>query len=145
MAKIMALEGNQVTAMMMETNQKKVELENFLKVCKGSPKLLNHLCDIVVICGSRMDSESCAPVPKRIQYDAATECVKRIVEGCEVNGEDGNFSNGCFGSRWMDLDKWAKKNGIDYCRCAFFSKKFHEGVWKSDKQYMIQIQVEKSK
>ena len=135
-----------IDKMMDETanDLKKKELQNFLKVCEGKPSLLRQICDIGAIDGHSLDSEACAPIERFFIYKAMSHCVNRILEGCEVNGKDGHFSCGFLGSRWMDLDDWARAYGLTHCRCAFYSKKFSE-EWKSDKPYLIQLTVEKAK
>jgi hypothetical protein len=53
-----------------------------------------------------------------------------------VDGSEGNWSVGQFGSRWCD-----KKFNGRYCRIAFYSKKNDEGGWFRDptKNYAIII------
>lgn len=135
-----------IEKMMDETinDQKKKELENFLKVCAtyGEP-LLHNICRISAIDGHSLD-ECCAPIEKGLLQKAMAMCVSRIISGAKVNGKDGHFSNGFLGSRWMDLDGWARTNGLTHCRCAFYSKKFSK-EWDDDKPYRIVLTVEKAK
>jgi hypothetical protein len=125
-------------------DKKKKELENFLKTCEKNPSLLFAICSFSAISGHSLDPECCAPVEKELLQGAMTACVERILEGCKVNGKDGHFSCGGMGSRWLDLNRWAKSVKLDYVRCAFYSKKFSE-EWKQEKPYSIQITVEKSR
>lgn len=138
-----------IEKMMDETTiaQKKKELENFLKVCGTHGEfLLQQICSIGAMDGHSLDPECCAPVERDLIQKAMRMCVSRIVSGCEVNGKDGHFSNGFMGSRWMDLDGWARKNGLDHCRCAFYSKKFSSPEdWEGEKPYRIVLTVEKAK
>jgi hypothetical protein len=146
MAKIISDPAEIEKMMNGETNDvKRKELENFLTVCAGNYFLLTSICDIGVIDGHHLDPESCSPIDESLLREAMKECVRKIIRGCKVNGKDGNFSAGFMGSRWMDLNEWARSNGLTYCRCAFYSKKFYEGKWASDKPYRIQITVEKSR
>jgi hypothetical protein len=137
---------SEIEKMMNETtiSQKKKELENFLTVCTGKPSLLQQICKIGAVSGHTLDPECCAPVDVAMLHKAMHRCVERIISGCKVNGKDGHFSNGGMGSRWMDLNEWARDNGLDYCRCAFYSKKFSED-WDEDKPYRIVLTVEKAK
>jgi hypothetical protein len=135
-----------IDAMMDDTTiqAKKTELENFLTVCMGRPELLHSICSIGAMDGYSLDPECCAPVSDALLRKAMTKCVERILAGCYVNGKDGHFSNGFMGSRWLDLNVWAQQNGLTYCRCAFYSKKFSKD-WKGDKPYRIMLTVEKAK
>ena len=136
-----------IEKMMDETtnDQKKKELQNFLKVCGTHGEfLLQQICSIGAMDGHSLDPESCAPVDVALLRRAMSKCVSRIVSGCEVNGKDGHFSNGFLGSRWMDLDGWAQSVGLTHCRCAFYSKKFSKD-WEGDKPYRIVLTVEKAK
>jgi hypothetical protein len=133
--------------MMDETtnDQKKKELENFLKVCGTHGEFLLHqICGIGAMDGHSLDPECCAPIERSLIQKAMKMCVSRIVNGCKVNGKDGHFSCGFMGSRWLDLNDWARQNGLTYCRCAFYSKKFSED-WEYDKPYQIMLTVEKAK
>jgi hypothetical protein len=123
---------------------KKKELQNFLTVCRGNPYLLHQICSVGAIDGHSLDSECCDPIDRTLIQKAMRKCVERILEGCEVKGKDGHFSNGFMGSRWMDLDVWARQNGLTHCRCAFYSKKFSED-WDEEMPYKIMLTVEKSK
>jgi hypothetical protein len=120
------------------------ELTNYLKVCRGKSELLFGLTTISMVDGWLIEPECCVPAGKELCYAAARECVRRIILGCGVNGKDGNFSNGCFGSRWMDLNVWARANGLTHVRCAFYSKKFSEN-WAHDTPYSIQVTIEKAR
>lgn len=135
-----------IAEMMDDTivEQKRLELKNFLKVCEHRPELLHSICSISAVDGHSLDPECCAPISDTLLHKAMTRCVETIVAGCKMGSKDGQFSNGGFGSRWLDLDHWAQENGLDHCRCAFYSKKFSK-VWKQDKPYAIRLTVEKGK
>jgi hypothetical protein len=119
------------------------EMRDYQKCVAGKPALILALTDISSICGSALDPESCAPIPREVLKEVLRHAVFRILDGVmEVRGGMGHWSMGGFGSRWIDLD--ASQWGLDYVRCAFFSKKFHKGEWKCDKPYQLQITCEKA-
>lgn len=125
-----------------EHEKKRKELSTFLSCAKGNPDFLVKNCTFASICGSRLDPGSCAPTSKDVRMSIFAELLRLLKKGQQVNGKKNNWSNGCFGSRWCDMD--AKKYGVTYIRAAFYSKKFHEGEWKHPTPFFIVITVEKS-
>lgn len=122
----------------------RTELENFTRVIKNKPLCFFALCELGFIDGANVD-DCCEPVPTETMARVKKDVFEKLMSGdMMVDGTDGNWSVGSFGSRWFDLD--AKAYGLDYIRGAFYSKSFAEdGVWEHDKPYVIQVMVEKSK
>ena len=124
-------------------NQTKKSLENFTKLMTGRPDLLDTLCEIRAMCGSKLDGECCKPVDKNTIMKIGDDVVQLLTSGkMKVNGNRNNWSNGCFGSIWIDMD--AKMYDVDYIRCAFYSKATFKGVWPTKKNYLITVTVEKA-
>jgi hypothetical protein len=121
------------------------ELETFLNCCKGNQDFVMNQLNIYTVCGSELDSDVCVPVPRALRSEIAQDLYGLLIKGQKVNGKPNHWSNGCFGSRWCDLD--AKKYGVTYVRCAFYSKSSYDPKkeWKQDKPFVIQITVEKTK
>ena len=118
------------------------EMIDFQKCVAGKEGLFFALTDISAVCGSAF-SDCCARIPRPVLREVLMAATLRIIHGnMKVDGKMGHWSMGGFGSRWADMDgsHW----GLDYIRCAFYSKKFHKGEWKHDKPYRIQIMCEKS-
>lgn len=127
-----------------KADEREKMLENLVKITKNNIGLLDALCEISVVDGAKVDSECCQPVDKNLLVIIMNDAVALLTSGkMKVNGKLNNWNNGCFGSIWFDLD--ASKYGVDYIRCAFYSKKDYKGNWKCSKNYRIQIMVEKSK
>jgi hypothetical protein len=124
-------------------NARETELINFTKCVAGKPDLLNALCEIEAIDGGSID-ECCKRVGREKCIQIMRDAFALLVSGkMKVNGKENNWSNGCFGSCWFDMD--AEKYGVDYIRGAFYSKKTYAGEWNTDKHYRIQITIEKAK
>ena len=119
------------------------ELAAFQKCVEGDGWRLLSLCEVSAISGYALDPESCAPIDPKVLKAVAGAAFKKVAEGMEVNGKFGQWSCGFLGSRWFDLK--AEDFGLDYVRCAFYSKKHYTGKWECDKPYMIQITAEKSR
>lgn len=119
------------------------ELKDFQKCALRNPQRLEALCDFVVVDGSKIDSELCKPVSENCKRGAAEEAFYKIVTGMPIDGKKGNWSCGFMGSRWFDLD--AEEYGVDYIRCAFYSKKHYQGTWKYAKPYVLAITIENTK
>jgi len=119
------------------------EIEDYQKCILGNYDRLMALTELSATCGSYLDSESCASVPKPVLKEVLIKVMRLLLNGMEVKGGYGNWSCGGFGSRWIDLD--AKEFGLDHIRCAFYSKKNYQGVWKHDKPYVIDVVVEKAR
>lgn len=140
------LTPKEVDEMLDENLNKKreEELKNFTKCVAFNYERLNALCDISAIDAGGFE-ECCQPVGKELCRTILRDAVELLLDGSmKVNGKKNNWSNGCFGSRWFDMD--AKKYGVDYIRGAFYSKTHYKGgEWKEKKPYAIQIMIEKSK
>jgi hypothetical protein len=125
------------------STKRREELVNFTKIIKGNPERLNALCGIQVIDGSALD-ECCKSVGMDKLKTIMRDAVALLISGkMVVNGKENNWSNGCFGSRWFDMN--AEKYGVDYIRGAFYTKKESGSEWKHAKSYHIQIIVELAK
>ena len=126
------------------------ELKDFQKCVKGNPMRLLALMDVGAIDGSQLDSEVCQPVSAATCQGVMREAIYKMVCVMNVDGSDGHWSCGMFGSRWFDLD--AADYDCAYIRCAFYSRKHFndkasdkEAVWPCDKPYMLRITIEKTK
>ena len=137
--------GYEVKAMdsLPDVSPLRKELIAFQKCVKGDGWRLLSLCEVSALCGSAIDPGCCAPIDRKVLKAVDGAAVKKVVEGMEVNGEFGQWSCGFLGSRWFDLK--AEDFGLDYVRCAFYSKKHYKGKWEHDKPYVIQITAEKSR
>ncbi len=128
----------------MDTSDaRREELINFQKCVKGNLPRLLALTDIGICCGSAVDSDLCVAIPKPVLGRVIHDAVKLMVTGMKVCGGVNNWSSGCFGSRWFDMD--ASEYGLDHIRAAFYSKKHSSGEWTWDKPYAIRIIAEKTK
>jgi hypothetical protein len=124
------------------------EVRVLQEVVKGDLLRLSKMIDISVVCGSKVDSESCARLPKAKLEEVLRSFVKMILEGiphADDVPEEQRYETPCWcigglGSRWIDLD--AKSFGLDFVRAAFYSKAEVEG--KTKKPYLIQIMCEKA-
>jgi hypothetical protein len=125
--------------------ERRQELLDFTKCIAGSPERLNALCHLFAIDGAGVDPVSCQKVSKDTLREVLAAAAHRLLSGqMKVNGKKDNWNNGCFGSRWFDMD--AERFGVDYVRAAFYSKKHYKGgEWKHPKPYAIEIMVEKAK
>ena len=120
------------------------ELQVFLNCVKHNPEAFEKLCDLGIVSGHELDSECCAPVEKKVLLKVGLDFVKLLLSGEQkINGKMGHWSCGFMGSRWCDLK--ASDYGLDYVRCAFYSKNFYEGEWKHTEPFVIQITCEKTK
>lgn len=138
-----------------KVNALRTELENYLKCVKGNYDRLLALTSISSIDAYGLNQKCCDRIPNwrikdkdgkcvgGVSVETSREIILRILNGQKVNGKDGEWSCGFLGSRWCDLD--ASKWGIDYVRCAFYSKKSCKGGWTLDKPFAIQIICEKAK
>jgi hypothetical protein len=119
------------------------EVRDYQRCVKQNSARFGALTDVQAVCGSAFDSESCAPISRDVLRAVLAHAVTRIIDGeMRVTGGTNNWSVGFMGSRWIDLN--ASEFGLDYVRCAFFSKKFFKGEWKGDKPFKIQIICEKA-
>jgi hypothetical protein len=123
-----------------KSQERRVELEKFLQCVKGNRRLGNALCAIRTmfyrdekpVKWDEMTAEESVSVEGLLE-----KMVGRIFSGeQEVNGKKGEWSNGCFGSRWYD-----DRNKHTTCRVAFYSRK-SSTEWKSDKSYMMSFTFE---
>jgi hypothetical protein len=132
-----------VEKMMGASDARLEELKNYQKCVKGNLSRLLALTDIRIGCGSRFDPHLCDVIPKEVLMCIMNDAVQLLVTGIEFNGKMNDWKNGCFGSRWFDMD--ASKYGLDYIRAAFYSKKHNSGEWRSEEPYAIRITAEKAK
>ena len=131
------------------------ELENYLKCVKGNTDRMFALTDIMSVDASKDNAWCCETIPNWRITDNNGKCVggvgvsvmkeiiRKMNDGQKVNGKDGQWSCGFMGSRWCDLD--AEKYGLDYVRCAFYSKKTFKGEWRHNEPYAIIITCEKAR
>jgi len=117
------------------------ELSNFLKCIEGKPAMFLAICEYNAVDGGRID-ESCKVLDKKLIYTIMRDAIYEITANKPVDGKEGNWNCGMFGSRWMDID--AQKYNIDYISCAFYSRK-HNKQECGGKPYCIQITCEKGK
>jgi hypothetical protein len=127
----------------MKANEMYDELKNFLKCIKGNPAMFLAICEYAGIDGHRLDPECCAPIDKKLIYTILRDAIAIITDNRPINGKPENWSCGCFGSRWLDIDP--RPYDLDYIRCAFYSKKTSKKDWKHEKPYAIQITIEKGR
>ena len=118
------------------------ELKNYLKCIHKHPKVMSELTRFIVEDGSIHEPR----LLKKVSYDTTMEVgcgiVQMLLNGkMKVDGSEGNWSVGFMGSRWFDYEH----EQLDYCRVAFYSKKFYKGEWKSNKPYLIKATMEMAK
>ena len=119
------------------------EVRDYQRCVTKNPARFLALTDCRAVCGSALDSECCAPIPRKVLEQVLQHAVYRILDGdMQIKGGYNNWSVGFMGSRWIDLD--ASQWGLDYVRCAFYSKKFFQNEWKGDKPYKLHITCEKA-
>jgi len=100
-----------------KSNKNKEELKQFMKLVMGmSPPQLFK----VVNC--QFTDNSGEPQLQRLSDEEIAEYSYKIIEiitskGTKINGKDNNWSNGCFGSRWLD---WYSRDNKTFCRVAFY-------------------------
>jgi len=119
------------------------ELKNFLKCIKGNAFMFLAICEYGGIDGHRLAPECCSPIDEKLIYTILGDAISIITGNRPIDGEKGNWSCGCFGSRWLDIN--AKPYGLDYIRCAFYSRKTSSKEWKHEKPYAINITIEKER
>ena len=123
------------------------ELKNYLKCVKGDAPRFMALTEFGLMDGGKMDPECCAEITdKSVINRVMRDTILQVIADKPVDGKEGNWSCGCFGSRWMDLN--AEKYGLDYVRVAFYSKKHYKGSdgWPHEgKHYAVIITAEKGK
>ena len=121
------------------------ELETFLNCCKNNPAFISKALNVYAVCGSELSPDVCVPTEKALRSRIAQDFFRLLEAGQKVNGKENNWCNGCFGSRWCDMD--AEKYGVDYIRCAFYSKSSYDPKkkWTQDKPFVVQITIEKAK
>ena len=119
------------------------ELEVWTKIVKGSPERFFAATTVSPVSGHRADPGSCGEVSDDALRRISMDFVRLCIIGTQVNGKTNNWTNGCWGSRWMDMNP--KKYGVDYIRAAFYSKKNFKGEWKGDKPFLVQIMIEKAR
>ena len=119
------------------------ELETFLKCCKSNPDFLDRNLALYVLDGGNLDPHCCKVIDTDVKSKVAQDFFKLLLAGQKINGKDENWCVGWMGSRWCDMK--AERYGLDYIRCAFYTKSSYEGEWKHSKPYVIQITAEKAK
>ena len=117
------------------------EVADYQKCVRGNPDRLMAITSIIARSGHTVDAECCAPVTTAVLQSIGQHLCELLLRGLPINGKTDGWSIGCFGSRWIDLD--TQEDGVDYIRCAFYSKKHYKGEWKHEKPYAIIITVEK--
>jgi hypothetical protein len=121
-------------------DRKKV-LQTFAKLAKSKRWLIEN-CDLGAVSGHKISPELCVEVPYLLILAIMHDFVDICVAGTKVNGKTNNWSDGSFGSQWMDMD--AGKYGLDYIRCAFYAKET-SAEWDMEKPYMVRLTIEKAK
>ena len=126
-----------------QADDRKKFLENFTKIITNNKQLLNALCVICVIDGFAFDNHCCKMIGKDKLKIIIKDAVELLVSGkMKVNGKINNWSNGCFGSIWFDMN--AKKYGLDSIRGGLYSKETYAGKWEHNKHYLIEIIAEEA-
>jgi len=121
---------------------KRTELANYIKCVAYNHDRFMALTDLRAMDGSRVDN-CCAPIEKETIKQIMRDFVMIALDMPKINGKINNWNSGGMGSRWLDMD--ASEYGLDYIRCAFYSKKFYGSEWRSDKPFAVQIMCEKAK
>lgn len=128
------------------------EMRVVQNLIKGDLATMRRLISVSSVCGSAMDSESCARIPKSKLQEVLLDFIDMLMIGIphaddfkpdELDGMDKlppMWMCGGLGSRWIDLD--ARKYGLDFVRVAFYSKAEQP---KLDKPYALQIMCEKGR
>jgi len=139
-----ALSSEEVKAMFdtKKVADRKKVLQTFAKLAKSKRWLIEN-CDLGAISGHKISPDWCVEVPTLLMLAIMHDFVDICVAGTKVNGKTNNWSNGGFGSQWMDMD--ASKYGLDYIRCAFYAKETTAEWGLTEKPYMVRITIEKSK
>jgi len=122
------------------------ELKDYQNCVQGNPRMVLAITEVSIVSGHMLEPEMCAPIDRNLLRQIMHDAVMMIVLGMKVNGKPNSWSCGFLGSRWFDMD--AEAYGLDYIRCAFYSRKHYQksdGAWKCDKPYMLQITAEKGK
>lgn len=114
-----------------ENQEKRKELTNYLKLVKGNAAMMSGITTVM--------SRDCGPLKMEadVKQRKIYEITSKILDGMKVNGKEGQWSCGMFGSRWFDADE--DNFG---CRVAFYSKKFQKD-WNFEKPYAITITFER--
>ena len=117
------------------------ELKNFSKCIANNYDRFISICEISAIDAGFME-DCCVLVGREVCKQIMRDAVVMLISGTmEVNGKINNWSNGCFGSRWFDMD--AKKYGVTHIRGAFYTK-YEDKDWNCKKPYKIEIMIEKA-
>jgi hypothetical protein len=136
MAQVIPMTDNEAMEMFSDKKQQEVddkrsELKNYLKLVKNNEQMMIGLTNVVSRDAGYLKME---PAEKRRKIGIVLD---KILGGMKVNGKEGQWSCGCFGSRWFDADE------DNYgCRVAFYSKKFQKD-WDWEKPYTISITFER--
>jgi len=125
-----------------ETKARGTELRNFLQVVAHNDVRFHALCKYYAVDGAGLDPGCCAPVGKALMQRVLADAYQIILSNVPVDGEEGHWNNGCFGSRWLDMK--ASDYGVNYIRLAFYSKKGNP-KWRHAQPYAIVATIEKAK
>ena len=118
--------------MVQEVELKRKELQDYLKCVAGKPAMFYGITTVLIRDTGRIK------MSREYVDKKAREILYLILSGdMKVNGKEGHWSCGCFGSRWYDAD-----DGQIGCRVAFYSKKFDKD-WEWDKPYAIGFTFER--
>ena len=124
------------------SDELKSDLVNFLKCVQGNAALFLALCEYGAADGHNLDPECCSPIADHTMQRILRDGLRIMISNKPVNGKPGNWNCGFLGSRWLDMN--AREYGLDYIRCAFYSKKCGGGEWPHSKPYAIMITAEKA-
>lgn len=124
---------------------KKKELEMYLNRIAHNPDRFNNLTHTLIRdMGKTAEGKSCGLI--EINTDEMRLLTMSIISKflfteMKVNGKEGHWNNGCFGSRWYD---WTSEDGNTTCRVAFFTKKFGQVPESIPKDYVLEFKFERS-
>ena len=140
--------GEQAKSLMDEADKsatsKKRELELYLNRIAQNPARFINLTHILVRdMGKTAIGKECGLI--EISKDEIRSLTNNIIAtfvftDMKVNGEEEQWSNGCFGSRWYD---WTSEDENTTCRVAFFSKKFKQVPESIAKDYVLEFKFER--
>ena len=121
-----------------DTNEgKRTELQNYLKLARRNRSFISSSTEIAMAIPKHMGDPN-DDDNKVNYYGTMFSFISRMMsEDMKVNGKEGQWSCGCFGSRWCDFEM-----GDFAVRVAFYSKKY-SNEWKEEKPYLLQFVFDK--
>lgn len=120
-----------------ETKVKGKELDIFLKCCKGNATFIRKNVGFQLISGHTLCAElEVVDIDDMLRIAHFLGAL--LAKGQKINGETNQWSNGCFGSRWCDIDP--EPFGCDHIRAAFYSKK-HSKDFPEDCEFPFVISI----